>query len=182
LDVPFLTPSLLTRSLRHVMSSLMLQSNSLADTAALGAALADALPDGSVVALSGTLGAGKTQLVQAVAAATGIDPRDVTSPTFVLVNEYRGRRPIYHFDAYRIKDDDEFLQLGPEEYYESRGLTLIEWAERVESCLPAQRLEVRITVLSDTARQFDLKAVGASYEAVIRRLSKATMTQVETTA
>jgi tRNA threonylcarbamoyladenosine biosynthesis protein TsaE len=142
----------------------------LADTAALGAALAGCLPDGSVVALTGTLGAGKTQLVQAVAAASGVDPLSVTSPTFVLINEYRGRRPIYHFDAYRIADDDEFLQLGPEEYFEGRGLTFVEWAERIQRCLPAERLEVRITVLSDTARQFEVTAIGQRYEEVVARL------------
>ncbi len=154
------------------MPPFVFRSDSLADTAALGAALAEALPDGSVVALSGTLGAGKTQVVQAVAAASGVDPRDVTSPTFVLLNDYHGRRPIYHFDAYRIKDDDEFLQLGPDEYFDGPGLTFIEWAERVERCLPAERLEVRITVLSDTSRRFEIEAVGQRYEEVVRRLSE----------
>jgi tRNA threonylcarbamoyladenosine biosynthesis protein TsaE len=152
------------------MSSLIFQSDRLTDTAALGAALAGVLPDGAVIALSGTLGAGKTHLVQAVAAASGVDPRDVTSPTFVLVNEYRGRRPIYHFDAYRIKDDDEFLQLGPEEYFESHGLTFIEWAERVQACLPPERLEIHITVLSDTSRRFEIAPLGAMYLRVLERL------------
>src|SRR5712691_11376053 len=105
------------------MASFVFNAQHLADTSRLGAALAEALPGGSVVALSGTLGAGKTHLVQAVAGAAGVDPRDVTSPTFVLINEYRGRRPVYHFDAYRIQDDDEFLQLGPDEYFEGQGLT-----------------------------------------------------------
>jgi tRNA threonylcarbamoyladenosine biosynthesis protein TsaE len=154
------------------MAHFAFRSDGLADTGALGAALADALPDGSVVALSGTLGAGKTQLVQAVAAATGVNPRDVTSPTFVLINEYHGRRAIYHFDAYRIKDDDEFLQLGPEEYFDGQGLTFVEWAERVADCLPTERLEIQIAVLSDTARRFDVTAVGVGYESVVRRLSE----------
>jgi tRNA threonylcarbamoyladenosine biosynthesis protein TsaE len=155
------------------MPALAFQSHSLADTAALGAALAEALPDGSVIALSGTLGAGKTLLVQAVAAASGVNPRDVTSPTFVLINEYRGRRPIYHFDAYRIRDDDEFLQLGPDEYFEGRGLTFVEWAERVAACLPRERLEIRITVLSDTSRRFDIEGIGQRYEEVVARLGQA---------
>jgi tRNA threonylcarbamoyladenosine biosynthesis protein TsaE len=155
------------------MSTFAFRSDSLADTAALGAALAEALPDGSVIALLGTLGAGKTQLVQAVAAASGVNPRDVTSPTFVLINEYRGRRPIYHFDAYRIADDDEFLQLGPEEYFEGRGLTFVEWAERVASCLPSERLEIRITVLADTSRRFDLEGIGRRYADAVTRLGRA---------
>ena len=74
----------------------------------LGAALADVLPGGSVVALCGTLGAGKTRLVQAIAAATGVARRSVVSPTFVLVQQYEGRRTIYHLDAYRLRDEDEF--------------------------------------------------------------------------
>ena len=137
-----------------------------ADTARLGAALAAALPDGAVVALSGTLGAGKTQLVRDVAAACGVDPRDVTSPTFVLINEYHGRRTIYHCDAYRVRDEDEFLRLGPEEYFEGPGLTFIEWAERVAACLPPERLEISIEVLGETSRRFEIVAVGKRYVGV----------------
>ena len=130
-------------------------ANTEADTDRLGAALAAALPPGTVIALIGTLGAGKTRLVQAVAAALGIPRENVTSPTFVLVNEYKGgRMPIYHFDTYRLKDDDEFLNLGPDEYFDSNGLTFVEWADRVANSLPADRLEIQIDVLSDTKRKF----------------------------
>ena len=152
--------------------SFVFQADSLADTAALGAALAEALPDGAMISLIGTLGAGKTQLVQAIAATHGVDRESVTSPTFVLVNEYPGRRPIYHFDAYRIKDDDEFLALGPEEYFDSDGLTFVEWADRVPACLPSERLEIRIEVLGDTARRFTIAAIGSRYEPVLERLAK----------
>lgn len=142
-----------------------------AATAALGRALAEALPDGSVVALCGTLGAGKTRLVQAIAEASGIDPRDVASPSFVLIHEYRGRRPIYHIDAYRVRNDDEFLDLGPDEYFESEGLTLVEWADRVEGGLPAERLEVHIQVAGPTRRRFEIVARGDRYHPVIARLA-----------
>ena len=91
------------------MLTLTLQNEQ--DTERLGAALADVLPPQTVVALIGTLGAGKTRLVQAVATALGVPAGSVTSPTFVLVNEYRqGRLPVFHFDTYRLKDDDEFLR------------------------------------------------------------------------
>ena len=63
------------------------------------------------------------------------------SPTFLLIHEYEGPVPIYHFDTYRLRDDDEFLRLGPEEYFERLGWTFIEWADRVERCLPSDRLE-----------------------------------------
>jgi tRNA threonylcarbamoyladenosine biosynthesis protein TsaE len=139
-------------------------------TRALGAALAEALPDGSVVALIGTLGAGKTRLVQAVAEASGVDRRDVVSPTFVFVHEYKGRRPIYHIDAYRLKDDDEFLELGPDEYFEGDGLTLVEWADRVERCMPIERLDVEIRIDGESARTFAFRSHGSKYDVVIHSL------------
>lgn len=133
-------------------------------TDALGAALSRALPDGSVVALIGTLGAGKTALVQAVAAAEGFPRSEVTSPTFVLVNEYPAARKIYHLDTYRLADDDEFLALGPEEFFESGGLTFVEWADRFPACLPRERLEITIEVTGDETRRFWLTARGKRYE------------------
>jgi tRNA threonylcarbamoyladenosine biosynthesis protein TsaE len=131
--------------------------NNEQDTERLGEALADVLPPGTVVALIGTLGAGKTRLVQAVATALGVPAGAVTSPTFVLVNEYRqGRVPVFHFDTYRLKDDDEFLALGPEEYFESTGLTFVEWADRVEHLLPDDRVEIELEVTGDMARRVTL--------------------------
>jgi tRNA threonylcarbamoyladenosine biosynthesis protein TsaE len=97
-----------------------------------------------------------------------VPPETVVSPTFVLCHEYHGQRSLYHLDAYRLKDDDEFLQLGPEEYFESDGITLIEWADRVLNCLPPQRLEIHIDVVGHTARRFRLVAVGE--EETSRRL------------
>ena len=142
-----------------------------AATAVLGAALAEVLPNGTTVALCGTLGAGKTRLVQAIAAAAGIDPREVLSPTFVLVHEYHGRRSLNHLDAYRLRDESEFLDLGPDEYFESDGLTLVEWADRVEHCLPAERIEVSIAVTGPQSRRFEVRAIGPRYANVIDRLA-----------
>jgi tRNA threonylcarbamoyladenosine biosynthesis protein TsaE len=137
----------------------------------LGAALAEVLPDGAVVALCGTLGAGKTRLVQALAEASGIDRRHVVSPTFVLVQEYHGRRSIYHLDAYRLRDEAEFLDLGPEEYYDAGGLTVVEWADRVTGCLPPEHLEVQITVTGTQSRRFEVLAHGERYGDVVSRLA-----------
>ena len=142
----------------------------LAGTERLGQALAQGLPEGSVVALDGPLGAGKTRLVQAIAAACGVDRRDVVSPTFVLVHEYQGRRPIIHIDAYRIRDDDEFLQLGTDEYFRRPNVTLVEWASRVVDCLPSERLEIAIGVLDGNERTFEITARGAAYEKVVEQL------------
>ena len=140
-------------------------------TAALGHALAEVLPPGTTVALCGTLGAGKTRLVQAIAEGLGVSRRDVVSPTFVLVQEYRGRRTIYHMNAYRLRDDDEFQQLGPDEYFESDGLVLIEWADRVEHSLPRDYIEICIEVTGPESRRFVIRAVGRRYEEVMRRLA-----------
>lgn len=130
-------------------------------TESFGRRLADKLRENTVVSLVGTLGAGKTRLVQAVATALGSPRETITSPTFVLVNEYlRGRLPVYHFDAYRLKDDDEFLQLGPEEYFTGdgrpAGVTFVEWGDRVADCLPPERVEIAIEVLSGEGRRITL--------------------------
>jgi len=139
----------------------------------LGQLLADALPAGSVVALVGTLGAGKTRLVQAVAAGLGV-PRDgVTSPTFVLVNEYQGGRlPVYHFDTYRLRDEDEFLELGPEEYFQGDGITFVEWADRVVDLLPSERLEIHLEVTGETSREVHVLATGTRLRHVVERLQQ----------
>ncbi len=152
------------------MERFVYQAADESGTEALGAALAEALPGGSVVALCGTLGAGKTRLVQAIAAACGVDRREVTSPTFVLVQEYHGRRALYHFDAYRLRDGEEFLELGPEEYCQRDGLVLIEWADRVNDCLPSDCLEVSIEVTGDTLRRFEILAHGPRSADAIARL------------
>jgi tRNA threonylcarbamoyladenosine biosynthesis protein TsaE len=153
------------------MAALIFDASDESATATLGRALAGVLPPGTTVALRGTLGAGKTRLVQAIAEAFGVDRRSVVSPTFVLVQEYQGRRPIYHLDAYRIRDDDEFLQLGSDEYFDSPGVVLVEWADRVEANLPADRIEVDIEVTGPQSRRFRIAAKGGRYVEVIQRLA-----------
>ena len=143
------------------MTELIFLAASEEDTDRLGAALAGALPDGAVVALCGTLGAGKTRLIQAVAAACGIAREEVVSPTFLLCQQYRGRRTINHFDVYRLRDEEEFWQLGPDEYFASQALTFIEWGDRVIDGLPAERVEVRIAIQGDERREFRVSAAGA---------------------
>jgi tRNA threonylcarbamoyladenosine biosynthesis protein TsaE len=152
------------------MSKFIYNSADESATAALGAALAEVLPAGTTVALCGTLGAGKTRLVQAIAEALGVERRNVTSPTFVLIQEYHGRRAVYHIDAYRIRDEDEFESLGVDEYFESAGLVLIEWADRVPRCLPSDRIEIHIEVTGMRSRRFEIAAVGQRYAAVIEQL------------
>jgi tRNA threonylcarbamoyladenosine biosynthesis protein TsaE len=140
-------------------------------TTAFGAAIAEVLPPGTTVALCGTLGAGKTRLVQVIAESLGVPRNSVLSPTFVLVQEHHGRRTIYHIDAYRLRDEDEFLALGPEEFFESGGLVFIEWADRVENCLPKERVEIRIEVTGPQSRRFEVVPIGRRYEQTVEQLA-----------
>lgn len=110
--------------------------------------LLDSLPARGVIALSGDLGSGKTCFVQGLAAALGVR-QAVTSPTFTLVNEYRGARPLFHIDLYRLRNADEALALGLEEYFERDGVVAIEWAERAEPLLPPTTVRVRLEAASN---------------------------------
>ncbi len=123
------------------------------------------------MALYGTLGAGKTRLVQAMAEALGIDRRQVVSPTFVLIQEYHGQKSIYHIDAYRLRDENEFLALGPDEYFDSDGLVLVEWADRVPGGLPRERMDIHIEVTAESRRQFDITVTGEKYASLIADLA-----------
>lgn len=148
------------------------RAHNMQDTDRLGTALAAAVPDG-VIALDGPLGAGKTRLVQAIAAACGVNRAEVVSPTFVLMHEYHGDRPIYHVDCYRLRDDDEFNQLGVDEHFGPPNLVLIEWAGRMERCMPSDRLDVAISPMGGEVREFNFVAHGAQMTARLAELRRA---------
>jgi tRNA threonylcarbamoyladenosine biosynthesis protein TsaE len=118
-------------------------SRSPEDTFRLAADLARELRPGDVLALYGELGSGKTTLVQGLARALGIE-RPVNSPTFTLINEYRGTCPLFHIDLYRVRDPGEALDLGLDEYLYGNGITAIEWAERIAELLPPGTLHIRL--------------------------------------
>lgn len=147
------------------------EARTLADTEVLGRRLGKLLFPGAVVGLVGPLGAGKTHLVRAVAEGLGIaDGRAVSSPTFILIQEYAARLPIYHFDAYRLRSPAEFADLGAQEYFDEGGVCLVEWADRVEQVLPRERLHIRIAITGETARDFTVEARGQRYEQMLRDL------------
>lgn len=125
------------------------------ETDAAGQRLGATLAEGDVVALTGELGAGKTVFVQGVVRALGVTI-GATSPTFVLVNEYRGRLPVHHVDAYRTTSLAELLDLGLEEMMDGDGVTIIEWAERLEPVLPARAVRVRIVGVGDEPREITI--------------------------
>lgn len=129
-----------------------LPSDSPEQTREIGRDLGSQLRVGDVVALIGPLGAGKTQFVKGVAAGAGLaDTRRVTSPTFVLINEYEGRIRLYHIDAYRLGDAREYEALGAEEFARD-GAVLLEWADRVMAALPEDRLAITIEVTGEQSR------------------------------
>ena len=142
-----------------------------AATTAFGHRLGELLFPGAVIALIGQLGAGKTFLVRAVAEGLGIaDSRVVNSPTFVLIQEYNARLPIYHFDAYRLRTEREFFDLGAHEYFEGKGVCLVEWADRVAGCLPDEYLSVTLHVTGEQTRRVVVERLGDRYERVVRGL------------
>ena len=146
------------------------EARSEQDTDTLGAMLAEAAEPGLVVGLIGPLGAGKTRLVRATATALGADPSSVSSPTFVLIQEYFGRLPVFHFDTYRLRDVRAFADLGADEYFSGDGVCFVEWADRVTSELPRDLLRIEVSVLSPSARQFGVRAgVGGVSGGTLRR-------------
>ena len=117
-------------------------SDSVEQTEALGAQLAQRLPAGSVVAFTGDLGAGKTAFVRGMARGLGIRER-VTSPTFTIVNEYEGgTKPLFHFDLYRLGSDDELFEIGWEDYLARGGVCAVEWSEKAAGALEEDCLRV----------------------------------------
>jgi tRNA threonylcarbamoyladenosine biosynthesis protein TsaE len=127
------------------------RSNSAEETEALGARLAESLGPGDVVALTGELGAGKTCFTQGLVRGLGVARRAV-SPTFVLVNEYRGRLPVHHVDAYRTESLAELLDLGLEEMFAGDGITIVEWADKLLPLLPPHTVHVHIEGVGDEPR------------------------------
>lgn len=123
------------------------------ETFSLGEKIGKYITPGTILALSGDLGAGKTALSQGIAKGLGITEQ-VVSPTFVLIQEYEGGRlPLYHMDMYRLETEREFAQLGLEDYFNSNGVMVIEWAERLGGLLPADHIAIHIQAVSDRERK-----------------------------
>ncbi len=145
-------------------------SNSEAETLSFGQRLARALSPGDVLALQGQLGAGKTRLVQSIAAELGCQKSFVVSPTFTLIHEYDGQLPVYHVDAYRLKDSDEFLDMGGGELINGEGVCLIEWADRIADLMPQDHLRVEIEVTGEQSRVILCRASGPHSQKIIATL------------
>jgi tRNA threonylcarbamoyladenosine biosynthesis protein TsaE len=134
------------------LNGLSVQIASEDDTVALGAAIAELVEPGTVIGLVGPLGAGKTRLARAVAEELGVEPEAISSPTFVLIQEYRGRLPVFHFDAYRLPGPGAFEDLGVAEYWDRGGVCLVEWADRVRGLLPERSWIVTLDLVGPSER------------------------------
>jgi tRNA threonylcarbamoyladenosine biosynthesis protein TsaE len=131
-------------------------SRSPEETEAAGERLGRTLGAGDVVALTGELGTGKTCFIQGLVRGLGVT-RHATSPTFVLVNEYHGRMPVHHVDAYRTTGLGELMDLGLPELFDEGGVTVIEWAERLGPLLPGRTIHVHIAGLGDEPRSISIR-------------------------
>ena len=127
------------------------------ETARLARRLAVELKAGSVVALIGPLGSGKTVFVKGLASGLGLSRRQATSPTFSLINEYGGDPPLFHVDLYRLEGPAEVQELGLEEYLDGPGIVAVEWAERAADILPVNRVIVRFRRLGSRQRRITIE-------------------------
>lgn len=149
-------------------------THSARETFDIGVRLGSLLAPGDTVCLEGDLGSGKTCLTQGIGRGMGVSDV-ITSPTFVLINEYassRGAR-LYHVDLYRIEGEDDLVTLGLEDYIYGNGITVIEWAERARDYMPRERLWITLTYIGPNSRRLRFEATGAHYQEVVRALHAA---------
>lgn len=149
-----------------------LSTDSPEQTRRMAAAFAAACRPNDVIGLRGTLGAGKTCFVQGLAKGLGIGDR-VVSPTFVLLRRCDGRLTLYHFDAYRLRGPAEMEGIGCAETFEAGGVSVIEWADRVAGCLPAEHFLLALRVTGEQQREFALTARGKACTARLDGLRRA---------
>lgn len=139
----------------------------------LGEVFGGAVRGGEVIALIGTLGAGKTQFVKGLAKGIGIPPENVTSPTFALMQSYEGRITLTHIDLYRLENPNEIAALGLEDEVEASGFAAIEWADKAEGLLPPGRLTLTLTPQKGDMREISIQVTDAVHAAWRDRVLKA---------
>ena len=136
----------------------------------VGQILGARLAAGDTVCLYGDLGAGKTSLSYGIALGLEVKEQYITSPTFTLVNEYQGRIPFYHMDLYRLNDPGELESIGFDEYIDSDGVTVIEWAERAGDELPAECFSIYLSTVDENSREIGFLVEGERYEKLLAEL------------
>lgn len=146
-----------------------IRTASAEETIELGERLGRLLKPGDVIALTGDLGAGKTTLTRGIAQGMGVQA-DIHSPTFTLIHEHPGPVPLYHIDLYRLSSVQEAEFIGIGEYIYGDGVTIIEWAETIESLLPPERLDIQLRMTGDTERELVLSTESQRIAKVIEAL------------
>ena len=141
------------------MKALNVISHSEEQTEALAEKLSLSFSGDDIVVLSGPLGAGKTVFVRGLVQGRGLDPDRVNSPSFTMLNEYRGDKPVYHFDLYRMHDVDELREIGLDEYLARDGVVVIEWGEKATDILPRPHYFIEIKLVSDQDREINISLV-----------------------
>lgn len=131
-------------------------SHSENETKAVGEKFASQLSGNEVIGLSGDLGAGKTQFVKGICKFFGFEETEISSPTFSIVNEYRGKISIFHFDFYRIENEKELWDIGIEDYFSQSGIKIIEWFELAPSVLPDKMIKVNLEINEDDFRKISV--------------------------
>jgi len=150
---------------------MVLQTKNTSETIRIGKKIGTRLLPGDVLALSGELGAGKTQFIKGLAQGMGFGkPIYISSPSFTLINEYPGRIPFYHIDLFRLKGENEAEELGLEEYFHGGGVTAIEWADKIPSLLPKEILWIHIHYTGKNTRSLEIFVKGKRYEELMNRL------------
>jgi tRNA threonylcarbamoyladenosine biosynthesis protein TsaE len=153
------------------LKKVVLQTRNTSGTIQIGKSIGSLLLPGDVVALVGELGTGKTQFIKGLAVGVGIGkPTYISSPSFTLINEYKGKIPFYHIDLFRLRAEKEAEDLGLEEYFQSGGITAIEWADRIPSLLPREMLWIQISYTGENTRSIEILGRGKRYEELINRL------------
>lgn len=146
-------------------------SNSVNDTINLGKKIGRKAQRGDIICLFGQLGSGKTVLAKGIALGLGIAKEEVVSPSFVLIREYADSKlPLFHFDLYRLRASKDIALLGYEEYLYDDGVSVIEWADRLQCLLPGEYLRIELFVKSDVKRLFRVKAQGPRYRGILDKL------------
>lgn len=147
-------------------------SDSVEKTIELGKKIARLLKSGEIICLFGQLGAGKTVFTKGIALGLGIERREIISPSFLLIREYRNKIPLYHFDLYRLQSPQDIFALGYEEYFYDDGITVIEWAERLKYLLPAEYLKIEFKIAGKTRRKIKISALGKDYENLMKNFKQ----------
>jgi tRNA threonylcarbamoyladenosine biosynthesis protein TsaE len=152
---------------------MVFRTNRASETIRIGKSIGSLLRPGDVVALVGELGAGKTQLIKGLASGVGIrNATYVSSPSFKLINEYPGKTTFYHIDLFRLKGEKEAEELGLDDYFQSRGITAVEWADKIPSLLPEEILWIEIRYTGENSRSLEISGKGKRYEGWVKEFSE----------